>query len=233
MRWVHHIYLNRDSSPWEWNCVRDDSPLLKRLIAIRDRICRMEGSIDAARTRLSDWEIGGKFCVSRGYDYFRDKGRKLLWPGKVWSSFITPKHSFTLWLAARKRLPTKDRLLFLQMEEACVLCGGSRESVTHLFFSCAFSNLIWARVREWLGISRAMSTVDSALKWIRRESRGSGRNAKARCMALACTVYHIWNARNRKMFEGQVLEVEVIIFKIKLHVYRTLYSLYPHSDVDF
>ena len=33
VRWVHHIYLNRDISPWEWNCVRDDSPLLKRLIA--------------------------------------------------------------------------------------------------------------------------------------------------------------------------------------------------------
>ena len=74
--------------------------------------------------------------------------------------------------------------------------------------------------------------ISSALKWIRKESRGSSRRAKARCIALACTVYQIWNARNRRIFEGQVMEVGAIAFRIKLHVYRTLYSLFPHSVGD-
>ena len=47
VKWVHHIYLKGDASPWLWNSVRDDSPLLKRLIAIRDRLCQVEGSIEA------------------------------------------------------------------------------------------------------------------------------------------------------------------------------------------
>ena len=118
------------------------------------------------------------------------------------------------------------------MEEYCVLCEGNRETAAHLFFGCAFSNLIWTRIKEWLNISRAMSTINSALKWIRMESRGSGCNAKARRIALACTVYHIWNARNRKIFEGHATEVEVIVFTIKLNVYRTLYSMLPHDAVD-
>ena len=175
---------------------------------------------------------GDRIIISRGYDYFRKKGPKLSWPRTVWNSWVTPKHAVTLWLAARRRLATKDRLSFLQMEEHCVLCVGNRESVAHLFFACEFSKSIWTHNKAWLNISRAMSTIDSALKWIKKESRGSGCSAKARCTALACTVYHIWNARNRRIFEGQTMEVEGIVFRIKLHVYRTIYSLLPQNGSD-
>jgi len=78
-----------------------------------------------------------------------------------------------------------------------------------------------------------MSTISSALKWIKKEARGSSGRAKAKKVALACTVYHIWNARNRRMFEGQVQQVEPIVFKIKLHIYKTLFSLDPDVYVEF
>ena len=74
--------------------------------------------------------------------------------------------------------------------------------------------------------------VTSALKWIRKEARGSSCRAKTRRMALACTVYHIWNARNRRIFEGHAQEVDVTVFKIKLQVYRALFSLFPHECVE-
>ena len=182
--------------------------------------------------KLSSWAIGERLIISRAYDYFRKKGPRLPWTGSVWNASVVPKHAVTLWLAARRRLPTRDRLSFLQVEEYCVLCEGCRETVTHLFFGCGFSKLIWTRIKEWLNISRAMSTINSALKWIKKESRGSGCKAKAKRIALACTVYNIWNARNRKIFEGHAMEVEAIVFTIKLQVYRTLYSLLPHDAVD-
>jgi len=229
VRWVHHIYLNGDVSPWVWNCTRDDSPLLKRLVAIRDYLCRVEGSTEAAIRRISSWADGERINISHGYDYFRKKGPKLSWPGVVWNSFVAPKHAVTLWLAARGRLPTKDRLAFLQLEQHCVLCQGNSESVAHLFFECVFSKTVWTRIKYWLNIHRSMSTIQSALKWIKKESRGSGRNARARCTALACTVYQIWNARNRRIFEDQVMDVEGIVFRIQLHVYRTLYSLFSQN----
>ena len=207
--------------------------MLKRLIAIRDRVCQLEGSIEAAKRRFSSWADGERMCISFGYEYFRSKGSKLLWPGSIWNSYVTPKHAFTLWLAARKRLPTKDRLSFLQIDDSCVLCLGNRESEAHLFFQCAFSSMVWTHIKEWLDISRAMSTISSALKWMRKEARGSSCRAKARRLALACTVYHIWNALNRKIFEGHAQEVEATVFKIKLHVYRNLFSLYPHDCLEF
>jgi len=191
VRWIHHIYLRGEDSPWVWNCVRDDSPLIKRLIAIRDCMTRLEGSIDAAKLRLSSWADGEWMSVLLGYEYFRSKGSKLSWPGSIWNSFVSPKHAFTLWLAARKRLPTKDRLSFLHVEGSCVLCVGNMESEAHLFFQCPFSSLLWRRIRDWLGISREMSTISSALKWIKKEARGSSVRAKAIKVGLACTVYHI------------------------------------------
>ena len=233
VRWVHHIYLRGDASPWLWNSVRDDSPLLKRLIAIRDRVCHREGSIDAAKRKFASWEVGDHLNISLGYDYFRNRGSKLPWPSVIWNAYVTPKHAFTLWLASRKRLPTKDRLSFLHLEDSCVLCVGNRESAEHLFFRCTFSSLVWARIRHWLDITRAMSTISSALRWIRKEARGSTCRARAKRVALACSVYHIWTARNRKIFDGQAQVVEETVFRIKLHVSRVLFSLYPQNSVEF
>jgi len=233
VRWVHHIYLKGDVSAWDWKCIRDDSPLLKRLVAIRDKICLVEGSVEAAKRRLSSWAVGERMCISLGYEFFRYKGSRLSWPSSVWNSYVTPKHAFTLWLAARKRLPTKDRLTFLQVEESCVLCFGHKESVDHLFFQCSFSAMVWRCIRDWLGISREMSTIFSALKWIKKEVKGSGSKTKAKKVALACTVYHIWNARNRKIFEGQTQEVVSTVFKIKLQIYRTVFALDSNATVEF
>ena len=126
-----------------------------------------------------------------------------------------------------------DRLTFLDVDEACVLCVGNMESEAHLFFLCPLSSLVWSHIRDWLGITRRMSTISSALKWIKKEARGSSGRAKAKKVALACTVYQIWNARNRSRFEGLVQEVEPIVFKIKLHIYKTLFSLDPNVSVDF
>jgi len=172
-------------------------------------------------------------CISLGYEYFRYKTAVLPWPSAIWNAFVTPKHAFILWMAARKRLPTMDRLTFLDVDDACILCVGNKESEAHLFFLCPFSSLVWRRIRDWLGITRGMSSISSALKWIKKEARGSSASSIAKKVALPCTVYHIWNARNRRMFEGKVQEVEPIVFKIKLHIYKTLFSLDPNVCVEF
>jgi len=233
VRWVHHIYLKGDVSAWEWKCIRDDSPLLKRLVAIRDKICLVEGSVEAAKRRLSSWAVGERMCISLGYEFFRYKGSRLAWTNSVWNSYVTPKHAFTLWLAAQKRLPTKDRLTFLQVDESCAFCVGNKESADHLFFQCSFSAMVWRCIRDWLGISRGMSTISSALKWIKKEAKGSSEKAKAKKVALTCTVYHIWHARNMKIFEGQAQKVDSTVFKIKLHIYRTIFNSDPNDTVEF
>ncbi|KAK4432679.1 hypothetical protein Salat_1030100 [Sesamum alatum] len=47
------------------------------------------------------------------------------------------------------------------------------ESTDHLYFACPFSNYVWSHIRQWLSITRRMSTLHSAVKWLKKEKMGS------------------------------------------------------------
>ncbi|XP_052177540.1 uncharacterized protein LOC127791595 [Diospyros lotus] len=208
---------------------RDDSPLLKQLRWIRDKILLEAGSNDAAISRLSCWTNNGRFSISSAYNYFRDKGPLRVWASNAWHPSVVPKHAFALWLAAKSRLLTRDRLLYLDINRSCVLCGTAVETNSHLFFQCPFNSSVWGIIREWLGISRLMSTIPSALKWLKKKAR----EAKVKRIALACTVYYLWNIRNRKIFEDHRPCIDTVIRKIKTQVYKDTFSLYPHVLIYF
>lgn len=95
---------------WDWSRVRDDSPLLKRIIAIRDMVCQLEGSKEAAMHRFASWTEGTRLCLAKVYEFFRPKGTKIQWVKEVWNNFVTPKHAFCLWLTVKRKWLTKDRL---------------------------------------------------------------------------------------------------------------------------
>ncbi|KAL3628266.1 hypothetical protein CASFOL_027312 [Castilleja foliolosa] len=225
----HWINVNETINCWNWSTIKDDSPLLKRILAIRDKVILLEGSSYAAIERFSSWKEGNRLSSGKIYDYFRPKGTIVQWVKEVWNNFITPKHAFCLWLAIKGKLLTKDRLSFLSIDKHCVLCNRVDESATHLFFSCPFSMRVWECIRDWLGISRSMTTLASALKWIKKEARGTSTLSKAKRIALASTVYHIWNARNRMCFEDEVPNLVGYCVKIKSHVYSVIYTLYPND----
>ncbi|XP_052203952.1 uncharacterized protein LOC127809227 [Diospyros lotus] len=146
---------------------------------------------------------------------------------------MVPKHAFTLWLAAKAKLLTRDRLLYLDIDRNCALCGTDVETNSHLFFQCPFSKSVWGSIREWLGLSRLMSTIPSALKWLKKEARGSSWQAKVKRSALACTVYYLCNTRNRKIFEDNMPCIDSVIRRIKTQVYRVIFTLYPHVLIQF
>ncbi|KAL0286499.1 UNVERIFIED_CONTAM: hypothetical protein Sangu_2730100 [Sesamum angustifolium] len=94
--------------------------------------------------------------------FLRPKRAKQPWQMVIWKTFIPPKYSFILWLGLRGRLSTRDRLMFLQEDSSCSLCINTQETAKHLFFECPFSDFVWTNIRQWLGISRRMSTLLSA-----------------------------------------------------------------------
>ncbi|KAK6149457.1 hypothetical protein DH2020_016982 [Rehmannia glutinosa] len=89
-----------------------------------------------------------------------------------------------------------------------------------------------AEIRAWIGIKREMSTLSSGLKWLKKEAKGTSRQSKVKCIAFATTVYHIWNARNRLIFEDEVPNPNYVIHRIKTHVYKVVFSLYPSVLID-
>ncbi|XP_022878613.1 uncharacterized protein LOC111396409 [Olea europaea var. sylvestris] len=133
-----------------------------------------------------------------------------VWTREVWRSFITPKHAFILWLGAQSKLLTKYRLPYLDIDKNCVFCERHLETGQHLFFQCSFASSIWMKIKVWTGIRRSMTTIPSALKWMKKEARGTSWQSKSKSIALASTVYHIWMARNRKVFEEPSPHVDSI-----------------------
>ncbi|XP_022878612.1 uncharacterized protein LOC111396408 [Olea europaea var. sylvestris] len=202
---------------------KDDSPLFKKLLDISDKILGTEHTHDAAVHKLSNWSYGGRFCNSAAYDFFRPRGTKLIWASSVWNTFVTPKRVFILWLATKSKLLTKDRLHYLQIDHNCCFCERMEETACHLFFNCPFTKSVWHIICAWVGIRRLMSTLPSALKWIKKESKGKSWHNKLKRIAFSSTVYHVWMARNRNIFYNLIPQIDSIFGYGSLDCFVGLY----------
>ncbi|GFY81235.1 hypothetical protein Acr_01g0010440 [Actinidia rufa] len=224
VQWVHQIYMS-NSNFWDYKVKHADSPLLKQVIALRDEIIASEESVEGAIQRVNQWTTNGEFQSKEAYDYYRQKRAKLAWPKMVWHNSITPKHSFILWLGLKDRLLTKDKLQEFSDDRLCPLCRSEDETVDHLFFRYRVGGQIWAQIKAWLGITRAMQTIKASVKWLIKEARGTGLQAKIKKISLACTVYHLWEARNQRIVEGKIKSPEALIRGIQIQVRRCINSL--------
>ncbi|KAK4408244.1 hypothetical protein Sango_0405400 [Sesamum angolense] len=176
-KWVNEVYLRWDLtlglaveegrlSTLSTTC-RDSGHNYHRLQVYRcsnpvyDRVDRQQGT-----------------CTSKAYEYFRPKLPSQPWKASIWKAFIPLKYSFILWLGLQERLATRDRLAFLHEDPSCSLCINSKESAKHLFFECPFSSYDWSHIRQWFGITRRMSTLLGAVKWLKKGKTGSSGQTK-------------------------------------------------------
>ncbi|KAL0329453.1 UNVERIFIED_CONTAM: hypothetical protein Sradi_4932000 [Sesamum radiatum] len=180
-KWVNEVYL-RGASLWDWQPKKDDSPLLRRLAEIRDRIITDFGSTEAAIRQMTEWTDRKGLVTSIAYEYFRPKLPKQPWKASIWKAFIP-------------------------------------QILIH--------SLAWT-TGEWFGITR-MSTLLSAVKWLKKGKTGSSVQNKARHLALACTVYSLWRHRNEIIFEGKAPNPDGLVISIKITVYRLILTLFPQG----
>lgn len=112
-------------------------------------------------------------------------------------------------------------------DTSCIFCKRAPESISHLFFKCTFVNSIWRRIRSWLNVQRSMSTLHSAVKWIKKDFGGAFIHSKVVVLAFAATAYTIWASRNKVLFAGKSVSSNEILFSIKTLVLSVIYVLYP------
>ncbi|XP_042009218.1 uncharacterized protein LOC121757801 [Salvia splendens] len=178
----------------------------------------------------------GQWYRSKGaveaYEWFRPKGERRLWHRFVWKEFVPPKYSFTTWQALKGRLPTRDRLGYMNIDQRCPLCMAHTESVDHLFFKCHKTWAVWKEIKSWLGMQRNITTIPSAIKWMIKERSGAEIVRKARRLALIAMVSLMWRGRNALIFYGSAFEPKHLVFEVKKVTYAVLYSLYPHEQVN-
>ncbi|XP_022853499.1 uncharacterized protein LOC111374969 [Olea europaea var. sylvestris] len=133
---------------------------------------------------------------------------------KISYNFFRPKGTFKTW---------GPEVWKLHLSKTC----------DHLFFKCFFTSKIWGNVRQWLGIKRSMTTLVSALKWLKKEAHGTSWLSKVKRIALASTVYYIWLTWNRKIFEDLSTNLDCIVRQIKTHVYKVMFTSYPDVLIHF
>ncbi|VFQ94140.1 unnamed protein product [Cuscuta campestris] len=216
VRWVHSVYI-KDADFWQWQPKKRHSVFFKRLAYVRELLVQKLGDHNSSmEVALQPYCLGSNLVPSKVYDLLRVKANPKPWMAFIWHSTVPPKCSFTMWLAFRRRLPTKTNLEFLGIPLDCTLCGQAQEDVDHLFFGCNVSQQVWGTIKHWLRIDGHLSTLDRAVRWMKSFRRGDAIMKKTRKIALACTVFHIWKQRNATHFDQEPLCIEAIICKIKV-----------------
>ncbi|XP_057951075.1 uncharacterized protein LOC131145916 [Malania oleifera] len=199
---------------------KEHSPLFKRVVEIKNQLVQVAGGVEAVVEMLNKMQNNSHMW----YDLWREKNYKVPCFKEVWYNGSTPKHVFCLWLGLKEKLPTCDKIQVEGIDQGCTFCDESRETLEHLFFKCKFSAEIWSRIRKWLGIRKAMSTIKAAVKWLHKEAKGNGVHSAGKRIGLAATVYCIWHFRNRKRFESIVIPHRELVKVIQKHTYRAVFD---------
>lgn len=187
-------------------------------------------SVEAAIALRSKWAAPSSFGLAYAFFSNVTPSPSVIWPSFAWR---LPKHAFILWLCAKEKLLTRDRLPFLD-DRSCVLSSSScMESIDHLFFHSDITRSLWLQVQSWLHMIHSMTTIRAAFKWFKKEYRRHNAINMSRMLAFASTMYAIWKARNNLIFENEVPLVEASFHKIKIFVFRCLYLHFSVTPTSF
>ncbi|XP_011016272.1 PREDICTED: uncharacterized protein LOC105119785, partial [Populus euphratica] len=220
IQWVHHYYLHSHSI-WNTAASPTSSPLWKSIIILRDNLVEMGGGQSNTVSLMAHWSTSTGPFTAHAYDFLRVRSSLVRWRNVVWESWSMPRYNFILWLAVLGRLRTRDRLHFLQTDSSCVFCQVEEESHSHLFFGCTWTSSLWLKIKNWLRISRTMSSLLSAIRGLSR----IGNNAVRRMRRASLGILLVSLAGSGGFFNS-ASEVEVVAVSPGcLHVVLACWSI--------
>lgn len=126
-------------------------------------------------------------------------------------------HRIFHWLAIQGCIPVKLVVPFGH-ETNCVWCFVEVESVDHLLLHCPRSFDIWTALFKWWSILWTLpsSLADFTNDW----NSGMGINGGKFWRLLGpCTIWAIWNSRNKAVFCGEFSCWAALVRTIKLKVF--------------
>lgn len=192
VKWIAAIYLKREEF-MEVTAKQGDSWHWKQLLKTRDSL--------RVGFRGLQWSTSadGQYSVASGYAWLMGEGIQFRYAKNVWNRFTLPKQAFILWLVLRNRMLTMDRISSWfgdNVDLACSLCLEKNESVSHLYFECAYSREVVTQVAAWLGLSSVPFTHSRWCVWMEHCSRSRSVQANCWVSGLTAVVYWLWGERN-------------------------------------
>ncbi|GAB2276961.1 hypothetical protein Dimus_011667 [Dionaea muscipula] len=86
----------------------------------------------------------------------------------------------------------------------------------------------WNQICNWC-IPPSLTSLKALVNWIKARSRRSGSRGTALRIRLAALVYFLWKARNDVLWNNVPFNSASFIRQVKIHVYATMISHYPHA----
>ena len=130
-----------------------------------------------------------------------------------------PRHAFFLWLASKNRLATRDMLKWgYPGDTTCVLCRNCLGSRYHLFFSCPFTDRIWAHIMRLCLIFNPVTSWNEIVDWGLKNWKAKSLRAVLFKLAWGAALYHLWVQRNNHIQGGHLKTEESLLQGIELEV---------------
>lgn len=119
----------------------------------------------------------------------------------IWATMAPLKVKINLWLAYKGALLTSEVLTRRHIAEpfTCQLCNTENETSIHLFFTCPFVTVIWAKLCLDFNLPQIPPNLGALLTTWRRR-RVSRNIEKEWDMKIAAVFSMIWKERNDRIF---------------------------------
>ncbi|KAL8465386.1 hypothetical protein ACS0TY_034766 [Phlomoides rotata] len=139
---------------------------------------------------------------------------------KLWNSYASRRYQVIVWKILHNRLPTKERLQRMGIipgsgDIKCAMCSEENETSIHLVANCRIVHNIWTKIYEWLGIAMVPYNDPRVNLLQDSEILGHGKKKRIASTIRTCTVWAIWNCRNKAIFSEEPPNVNKMIGDIK------------------
>lgn len=175
------------------------------------------------------------FSTKETWRSVREKYQACSWHRGVWFKHATPKFSFITWLAMRGRLSTGDRMRSwnIDADTTCSLCQDPIETLSHLFFDCAYSAKIWEALMK--GVLRDQYTTkwEEIVRMISIEANGRKIEVFTMRYMFQAVVHTIWRERNKRRHGEDPSPAEVLIKRLDKNIRNIFTVIQRRGDKEY
>ena len=141
------------------------------------------------------------------------------WAKFIWARTNLPRNAFISWVLINHRLPTKQRLTKFQnfTDTQCVLCSAEDETEDHLFFACPYAQTVWEKLRQWWTQLPSVQNSTQLLSYVKHD-HNNGSLKQITSALITAIFYHIWSARNHKIFKNKQITASQTAYQVKEQV---------------
>ncbi len=155
------------------------------------------------------WNCNGRFSARSAYNFLVFDGVDDRRITQLWTAKIPLRIKIFIWLAARNRVLTADRLVKRGWAgpSICLLCCHDEECLEHLLFRCSYARAVWGRVLhgKWHMLTLLLNEPgDLANRWSRITGSVAGRDRDYINVCAAATCWELWMERNHRIFDNRV-----------------------------